>query len=55
MITVYVLRSLKDSATYGGMASDATKRLKEHNHGKLFQASYIRSHNHSHRFKKNFK
>lgn len=34
MITVYVLLSLKDSATYVGMASDATKRLKEHNHGK---------------------
>jgi len=34
MITVYVLLSLKDSATYVGMASDANKRLKEHNHGK---------------------
>jgi len=34
MITVYVLLSLKDNATYVGMASDVTKRLKEHNHGK---------------------
>jgi len=34
MITVYVLLSLKDGATYVGMASDASKRLKEHNHGK---------------------
>jgi len=30
MITVYVLLSLKDNATYVGMASDASKRLKEH-------------------------
>jgi predicted GIY-YIG superfamily endonuclease len=34
MITVYVLLSLEDGATYVGMASDASKRLKEHNHGK---------------------
>jgi predicted GIY-YIG superfamily endonuclease len=34
MITVYVLLSLKDGATYVGMASDASKRLKERNHCK---------------------
>ena len=34
MITVYVLLSLKDNATYVGMALDAVKRLKEHNSGK---------------------
>ncbi|MEO8821978.1 MAG: GIY-YIG nuclease family protein [Ginsengibacter sp.] len=34
MITVYVLSSLKDQATYVGMALDADKRLKEHNSGK---------------------
>jgi len=31
MVTVYVLFSLKDEATYVGMALDALKRLKEHN------------------------
>jgi putative endonuclease len=34
MVTVYVLLSLKDEATYVGMALDAIKRLKEHNSGK---------------------
>ena len=34
MVTVYVLISLKDEATYVGMALDAAKRLKEHNSGK---------------------
>jgi putative endonuclease len=34
MITVYVLLSLKDKATYVGMAKDAILRLKEHNAGK---------------------
>ncbi len=34
MVTVYVLSSLKDQATYVGMALDAVKRLKEHNSGK---------------------
>ena len=34
MITVYVLLSLKDGATYVGMASAADKRLSEHNHGR---------------------
>jgi len=34
MITVYVLLSLKDAATYVGMASDADKRLTEYNHGR---------------------
>jgi predicted GIY-YIG superfamily endonuclease len=34
MVTVYVLLSLKDKATYVGMALDALKRLKEHNSGK---------------------
>jgi predicted GIY-YIG superfamily endonuclease len=34
MVTVYVLLSLKDKATYVGMALDAVKRLREHNAGK---------------------
>ncbi len=34
MVIVYVLSSLKDQATYVGMALDAVKRLKEHNSGK---------------------
>ena len=34
MVTVYVLLSLKDEATYVGMALDSIKRLKEHNSGK---------------------
>ena len=34
MITVYVLLSLKDNATYVGMAINAITRLKEHNTGK---------------------
>ena len=34
MVTVYVLLSLKDNATYVGMAIDIIKRLKEHNSGK---------------------
>ncbi len=34
MVTVYVLLSLKDKATYVGMALDAIKRLKEHNSGR---------------------
>ncbi len=34
MVTVYVLLSLSDSATYVGMALDAENRLKEHNSGK---------------------
>lgn len=34
MITVYVLLSLKDNASYVGMALNATTRLKEHNSGK---------------------
>ena len=34
MVTVYVLLSLKDKATYVGMAIDVTNRLKEHNSGK---------------------
>ena len=34
MVTVYVLRSLKDQATYVGMALNAKNRLKEHNAGK---------------------
>ena len=34
MVTVYVLISSKDNATYVGMALDALKRLKEHNSGK---------------------
>jgi putative endonuclease len=34
MVTVYVLLSLKDKATYVGMALSATSRLKEHNSGK---------------------
>jgi putative endonuclease len=34
MVTVYVLLSLKDEATYVGMALDSVKRLKEHNSGK---------------------
>jgi putative endonuclease len=34
MITVYVLKSIKDSATYVGMAIDTENRLKDHNSGK---------------------
>ncbi|MBF6610567.1 MAG: GIY-YIG nuclease family protein [Chryseobacterium sp.] len=34
MITVYVLKSLKDNARYTGMAKDLERRLKEHNSGK---------------------
>jgi putative endonuclease len=34
MITVYVLQSIKDNATYVGMAKDAFTRLVEHNNGK---------------------
>ena len=34
MITVYVLKSLSDEASYVGMAKDADNRLKEHNAGK---------------------
>ena len=34
MVTVYVLKSLSDNATYVGMALDELKRLKEHNTGK---------------------
>jgi predicted GIY-YIG superfamily endonuclease len=34
MVTVYVLLSVKDKATYAGMASDAAIRLKKHNSGK---------------------
>jgi len=34
MVTVYVLLSLKDKATYVGMALDPLKRLQEHNSGK---------------------
>ena len=34
MITVYVLLSMADQATYVGMATDAANRLKEHNSGK---------------------
>jgi predicted GIY-YIG superfamily endonuclease len=34
MITVYVLLSQKDNATYVGMAINAITRLKEHNAGK---------------------
>ena len=34
MITVYVLRSLKDNARYTGMAKDVNNRLTEHNAGK---------------------
>jgi putative endonuclease len=34
MITVYVLLSLKDNATYVGMAMNVASRFKEHNAGK---------------------
>ena len=34
MVTVYVLLSLKDQATYVGMALDVVNMLKEHNSGK---------------------
>ncbi len=34
MITVYVLQSLTDNATYVGMALNALNRLKEHNANK---------------------
>ena len=34
MYFVYVLKSLKDSTLYVGMAKDLQKRLKEHNNGK---------------------
>jgi putative endonuclease len=41
MVTVYILLSLKDKATYVGMALDAVNRLKEHNAGK---SRYTRAH-----------
>ena len=34
MITVYILKSLFDNASYACMAKDANTRLKEHNAGK---------------------
>lgn len=34
MVTVYVLHSINDGATYVGMAIDVINRLKEHNSGK---------------------
>jgi putative endonuclease len=34
MITVYVLKSLLDGASYVGMAKNADGRLREHNSGK---------------------
>jgi predicted GIY-YIG superfamily endonuclease len=34
MVTVYVLLSIKDQATYVGMALNVLNRLKEHNSGK---------------------
>ncbi len=34
MVTVYVLLSIKDKATYVGMALSVENRLKEHNSGK---------------------
>jgi predicted GIY-YIG superfamily endonuclease len=34
MVTLYVLLSVKDKATYVGMALDAAIRLKKHNSGK---------------------
>lgn len=34
MVTVYVLLSLKNNATYVGMALNAINRLKEHNSGR---------------------
>jgi len=34
MVTVYVLLSIKDQASYVGMAIDPIKRLHEHNCGK---------------------
>jgi predicted GIY-YIG superfamily endonuclease len=34
MITVYVLESIKDGASYVGMALAANQRLNEHNKGK---------------------
>ena len=34
MVTVYVLLSLKDSATYVGITLNTLNRLKEHNNGK---------------------
>lgn len=34
MVTVYVLQSLKDNATYVGMSQNVLNRLKEHNSGK---------------------
>jgi putative endonuclease len=34
MVTVYVLNSLSDNATYVGMALSVYNRLKEHNAGK---------------------
>ena len=34
MVTLYVSLSLKDNATYVGMALNANSRLKEHNAGK---------------------
>jgi len=34
MIEVYVIESLTDATWYTGIALNAVKRLKEHNHGK---------------------
>jgi putative endonuclease len=34
MITIYVLESLADKASYTGMCMDVSNRLKEHNAGK---------------------
>lgn len=34
MVTVYVLKSIKNGKFYTGMAKDAELRLKEHNAGK---------------------
>ena len=34
MITVYILQSLKDGASYTGMCTDVNRRLHEHNSGK---------------------
>lgn len=35
MYYVYILKSLKDKRTYVGYASDAQRRLKEHNAGRV--------------------
>jgi len=34
MVEVYVIESLTDTTWYTGIALNAVKRLKEHNHGK---------------------